>query len=189
MSFKTEKFVITPKPEVLRCATHDSTYSPGGQCYYCRTSPEKQKADAKRDKEAVAAAKRRIKDRSAFTEPDDIPFMEPHKDITANRHGGNQFSAEANPDESAKSRDMRLIYDAFVQVGAGGAIAEDVYLNLGLLPQTGSARCSDLKRLGKLVGTGRRGRTGTGSPAEILVADIYAEILTTEPVLADVEEL
>jgi hypothetical protein len=33
MSYKAE----TPAPEVLRCATHDSTYSPGSSCYFCRT--------------------------------------------------------------------------------------------------------------------------------------------------------
>jgi hypothetical protein len=115
---------------------------------------------------------------------------DPHQDITEKKHGGNPFSRAANPERERKQRDMQALYDYFVRQGTKGCICEVAYLALGLLAQTGSGRCSDLKRTGKIVGTGRRGRTQTGHGAEILVADIYYEALaSTEPVLADVEEL
>ncbi len=103
-----------------------------------------------------------------------------HADITQKRHRGNGFSNAANPVDSAKSKDMAAIYQAFVERGPAGDISENVYLALGYPPQTGSARCSDLKRQGKLVplkdkyGKAMRGETRTRNAAAILVADIFA---------------
>ncbi len=103
-----------------------------------------------------------------------------HADVTRKRHRGNRFSDAANPLDSAKSKDMAAIHGEFVKRGPSGAISEDVYLALGYPPQTGSARCSDLKRQGKLVplkdkyGKAMKGKTKTGSAAAILVADIFA---------------
>jgi hypothetical protein len=80
--------------------------------------------------------------------PDATPAPEPHTDITENKHGGNPFSRAANPDRSAKQRDMRALYEHFVRAGEAGCTCEAAYLAVGLIPQTGSGRCSDLKRAG-----------------------------------------
>jgi hypothetical protein len=120
----------------------------------------------------------------------DLPAP-PHDDITKNKHKGNAFSRAANPTQSRKARDMQALYEYFLGMGPGGCTCEAAYLAVGLIAQTGSGRCSDLKRVGKIVGTGRKGTTRTGSSAEILVADVYAPetVSSPEPVMADVEEL
>lgn len=98
----------------------------------------------------------------------------PAPDITAKKHGGNKFSEKANPRSSKKLDDINKLYQWWTERGAAGAIAEEGYQACGLLTQTGSARCSDMKKTGLLVDTGRVGKTQTGSPAAVLVADTYA---------------
>jgi len=74
---------------------------------------------------------------------------------------------------------MAAIYGEFVKRERPGPSAK-MYLALGYPPQTGSARCSDLKRSGKLVplkdkyGKTMKGETRTVNAAAILVADIFA---------------
>jgi hypothetical protein len=99
----------------------------------------------------------------------------PHTDITEKKHKGNAFSRAANPTDEDKLRDMAAMFDYIFGTGVTGCTCEAAYLAVGLIPQTGSGRCSDLKRLGKIVGTGRRGRTRTGRSAEILIAVVFAE--------------
>jgi hypothetical protein len=120
-----------------------------------------------------------------------LPMPDAHPDITSKKSKGNKFSAAANPAQSRKARDMQALYEYFLGMGPGGCTCEAAYLAIGLIAQTGSGRCSDLKRVGKIVGTGRKGTTRTGSSAEILVADLYAPeaAASSEPVMADVEEL
>lgn len=116
--------------------------------------------------------------------PKPVPVvMQPHRDITARRHKGNQFSVGANPTAQKKSDDMETIYQGFIARGEEGAVREDVYLSLGFDSNTGSARCSDLKHAGRIVpvwnpdGSHKKGRTkgGHGSPAGIMCADIYGK--------------
>jgi len=95
-------------------------------------------------------------------------------DITENRHGGNAFSVRANLDTAPRKENQRdRIYKAFVAAGPQGNIAERVYQSLGITPQTGSARCSELKRDGRLLRTKREADTATGSAAQVLVADVF----------------
>src|SRR5216683_5740177 len=122
------KPMFAPYGNSMMCLLHESTFAKGGKgCYYCLKN-KPQSPEEKFDRE-----------------------FRPHTDITAGKHRGNGHSAAANPPDSAKAHDMRKIYEAFCAAGSGGSIAEDIYLPLGFLPQTGSARCSDLKRQGKLV--------------------------------------
>jgi len=96
-------------------------------------------------------------------------------DITKNFHKGNEFSVRANQDAAPKKKALRAqIYQAFVAAGPQGNTAEAVYQTLGIRAQTGSARCSELKRDGQLLRTSREGKTASGSWAQVLVADIYA---------------
>lgn len=99
----------------------------------------------------------------------------PHANITGNRSRNNSFSLEAMPSQDRKSALMSTVYDAFVQIGPGGATREEAYVPLGIRTQTGHPICSELIRIGKLIRTGRRGLSRLGRPAEILVADVYAE--------------
>jgi hypothetical protein len=123
----------------------------------------------------------------------DIPF-EPHEDITASHHHGNQFSKASNPTRKKKSGDMEKIYQEYIRRGPSGAIREDVYLSLGFSSQTGSARCSDLAKDGRILpvyaanGKRLRGRTLTNSPAGIECADIYAKARPHPVPMPDLEE-
>jgi hypothetical protein len=95
-------------------------------------------------------------------------------DITKNFHGGNPFSVRANRDthprkQAAKDR----IHDGFIATGPAGKIAEAIYRPLGICDNTGTARCSELKRDGRLLGTSREALSSTGSAAQVLVADCY----------------
>jgi hypothetical protein len=100
----------------------------------------------------------------------------PHENITGHRSRDNEFSLEAAPSQAAKSALMIDVYQAFVVIGPAGATREAAYVPLGIRTQTGHPICSELIRIGKLIRTGRRGLSRLGRPAEILVADVYAEV-------------
>ncbi len=97
----------------------------------------------------------------------------PHSNITGNRSRNNSFSLDAMPSQERKSALMVDVYNAFVEIGTAGATREEAYVPLGIRTQTGHPICSELLRTGKLIRTGRRGRSRLGRPAEILVADIH----------------
>src|SRR5262245_66132246 len=93
-----------------------------------------------------------------------------YNDICANRHKGNERSQDANRDTAPrKLRARERLLQAWEAYGAEGTIAEVVGDVLGMRHQTCSARCSELKRDGLLVRTGRTARTSSGSLADVLV--------------------
>lgn len=184
MTFKTEKFVDSPKPEVLRCPIHDSTYSPGSSCYYCRTSPEKQKVDAERDKTSVAAAKRRVKDRSAFTEPDDIPFME---ERPAARTHDPATSKEADRRVDKNER-RRVVEEVFRDAYPKDLANEEVAQILGVKDGSVSPRVTELRRdFRALQKTSRRYTSEDGGSQQCHVWVPLEE--REEPTLPNPEEL
>lgn len=86
----------------------------------------------------------------------------------------NPFSLEAMPSKERKKSLMSQIYQAFLAIGPAGATREEAYVPLGVRTQTGHPICSELIREGKLIRTGRAGKSRLGKAAEILVADVYA---------------
>jgi hypothetical protein len=109
---------------------------------------------------------------------DDIKNLAPDisDDITKNNHKGNVFSAKAHKKSAARRAGAYVrIYQYYVQIGAKGCTCDEAGEALGLNGRTSSARCSELKRDGKLHGTGKAGRSESGDPhgGEILIADIY----------------
>jgi hypothetical protein len=109
---------------------------------------------------------------------DDIKDFAPDisEDITKNKHKGNEFSAKAHKKSAARRAGAYVrIYQYYVQIGAKGCTCDEAGEALGLNGRTSSARCSELKRDGKLHGTGKAGRSESGDPhgGEILIADIY----------------
>lgn len=91
-------------------------------------------------------------------------------DITANRHGGNERSNEAKErSESSAEIDRRRILAAIQAEGVNGLCCDEIEQILNLSHQSCSARCSELKKKGKVRARGYR-LTRTGSKADVLVA-------------------
>lgn len=90
-------------------------------------------------------------------------------DICRNRHGGNPESEVANQ-QTNKQRDSRMVMDALFQAGGLGMTCDELEVELGMSHQTCSARCSELKRDGKVLTTTRRRETRAGCPARVLMA-------------------
>lgn len=87
-------------------------------------------------------------------------------DITANFHHGAPESVAANPSESHKLRLQAQILDA-IRDSPDGMTCDELEQRLDLPHQTCSARCSELKRDGRVIKSGTR-KTRTGSSAAVL---------------------
>jgi len=91
-------------------------------------------------------------------------------DVCSNRHGGNENSLEARKRTNAEQDRRRIL--AYIQSqGAEGATADQISLALGIIMNTVSGRCTELKAAG-LVDTAGKRPTRTGSPASVLVATV-----------------
>lgn len=87
------------------------------------------------------------------------------RDITGNRHGGNEFSQAAHDSiRPTKAEGRRRVKAAIRELGA--ATSDDVTATYGLPHQTTSARFSELKADREIVQVGRR-RTRTGHWAAV----------------------
>lgn len=87
-------------------------------------------------------------------------------DITANYHGGNELSVEANKKaQPAKERDRGKIVDLLMHEPTG-MTCDEIEVRLNLKHQTASARLTELKRDGLVFVWGRR-KTPTGSFAGV----------------------
>lgn len=62
------------------------------------------------------------------------------------------------------------VYNRIVESGEEGATCDELQEALGLLPQTCSARCNDLKKAKLIVDSGKRRPTKTGRSAMVYVA-------------------
>ncbi len=93
-------------------------------------------------------------------------------DICENRHQGNQCSIEAHERvEPSKATLHKMILEYVSQVS--GATTEEIAKGLSIRYTTASARCSELKRSGMLVASGRKRLTSSGSTAAVLtIGDI-----------------
>jgi len=89
-------------------------------------------------------------------------------DITRNYHGGNPQSVEANK-RTRKSQDRARVLQHIWSCGRSGCTCYEAEIALGMRHQTCSARFSDLKNDGVIIGTGQTRPTDTGSPAEVCV--------------------
>lgn len=102
--------------------------------------------------------------------------MHDDTDICAGNHHGNARSREAHTRIRRHKSNLReRIYNEALERGEHGDIAENLYRPLGICDNTGTARCSELKRDGLLVVSGRVALTASGSNADVLVADIFIQ--------------
>lgn len=88
-------------------------------------------------------------------------------DITANYHGGNQFSHEAfesTPEERRRHDRLRIL--SFLRA-TGSATCDEAEVALDMTHQTCSARFSDLKKAGQLEPTGDKRVTRSGRNAGV----------------------
>jgi hypothetical protein len=93
-------------------------------------------------------------------------------DITRNYHGGNPQSEQANK-RTRKTVDRARVYQFVWSNNLYGATCYETEQATGMRHQTCSARFSDLKKDGIIIGTGRTRLTDTQSPAEVCVATIH----------------
>jgi predicted transcriptional regulator len=98
-------------------------------------------------------------------------------DICANKHGGNQESAEAYLSTPAAERQaMRdRIMRYAMRRGRAGITIDEISSKAGLAPNCVSGRISELKRDGLLVATSERRNTRLGRAARVLVAKDFAK--------------
>jgi len=89
-------------------------------------------------------------------------------DITWNYHGGNPQSIEANQ-RTRKHQDRARVLMHIYSCWPRGCTCYEAEQALGMRHQTCSARFSDLKNDGVIIGTGQTRSTDTGSPAEVYV--------------------
>lgn len=91
-------------------------------------------------------------------------------DICEAKHGGNAASTEAHRDNAENAEAQRRRILALVQAaGVDGMTCDELEQALGLAHQSCSARCSELKKAGRVRERGYR-PTRTGSRAGVLVA-------------------
>lgn len=89
-------------------------------------------------------------------------------DITSRYHKGNKNSIEAG--ESIDKASMRREIMGYITAcGPGGATCEEIEFALNMRHQTASARCTELKALGRVEVIGTR-LTTSGRSASVLVA-------------------
>ncbi len=89
-------------------------------------------------------------------------------DICANNHGDHPNSVEARSNTNAEA-DRKRVLAAIQASGVEGKICDELEQELGMSHQSCSARCSELKKRGKVRARGWR-PTRTGSKADVLVA-------------------
>jgi len=102
-----------------------------------------------------------------------------HDDITRNYHGGNKQSEEANR-RTRKHKDRARVVMHIWSCGTYGCTCYEAEQALGMRHQTCSARFSDLKNDGVIIGTGQTRPTDTGSPAEVYILFKQLERAATE---------
>lgn len=89
-------------------------------------------------------------------------------DITAGNHGGNEYSREAhNSILGSKEAVRTMVLTHIRQQGTTGATADEVEKVLGMLPQSVSARFTELKALGQIKPTGDKRKTRSGRNAGV----------------------
>ena len=89
-------------------------------------------------------------------------------DICSNKHQDNPCSIDAHKAvESSKEILKRQIVTYVTE--ARGATTEEISRAIGIRYTTASARCSELKRSGVLVESGRKRLTSSGVPAAVLI--------------------
>jgi len=89
-------------------------------------------------------------------------------DITINRHQGSETSRLADV-RANKSRDRELIYGYLKAAGNYGHTLDEISVLLDRPCNCISGRFSELKKAGRIVASGLRRTTRTGSPAAIYV--------------------
>jgi len=90
-------------------------------------------------------------------------------DICRANHGGNEASEAAHEDNIPNAEAQRRTILALIQAaGAQGLTCDEIEVSTGLPHQSASARCSELKKAGKVRERGWR-QTRRGSKAGVLV--------------------
>lgn len=91
-------------------------------------------------------------------------------DITKNYHGGNELSAEAESStpRSVREKQRNLILQHVTACGENGSTCDEAEIVLAMPHQTCSARCSELKRDGLVVESGKTRPTRQGKKAAVL---------------------
>jgi hypothetical protein len=87
-------------------------------------------------------------------------------DITANYHGGNEFSVWANPPEHVKQRHRWIVFHCLKALG-GVATCDEIIVHLDWGHQSVSPRWTELKQMGWIIETGDRRLTRTGRSAAL----------------------
>lgn len=91
-------------------------------------------------------------------------------DITAGKHGGDPFSTEAHTSIISSKEQVRAkVYGYIERQGIQGATADEVEEALDMLPQSVSARFTELKALSKIELIGKR-KTRSGRNAGVWAA-------------------
>jgi len=90
-------------------------------------------------------------------------------DICKNKHGGNEFSKAANPNQVFKSEMRHRIFEYIKSCEDFGATSQEISEALGIEINRVSGRCSELKKLEKVIAYGSR-LNKSGKAAAVLVA-------------------
>lgn len=89
------------------------------------------------------------------------------QDITAAKHHGNKYSAEANKSLTSNKQRLRLLVLSHIKAqGSYGATCDEAAGSLGMLAQSCSARFTELKALDLIKEIGKR-KTRSGRNAGV----------------------
>lgn len=97
--------------------------------------------------------------------------MDTAVDVTENYHGGNLNSVEAHESVKSVKRKLRALVIGYVKMqGLRGATSDEVEVALGMTHQSISARMTEAKADGQIVGNGLRRPTRSGRNAAVYIA-------------------
>jgi len=101
---------------------------------------------------------------------DDFPKRNDFKDITANRHGGNPESQEANVSIAKNKEAVRMeVFEWAKKQGSKGITADETAAHFNCTHNHVAPRIAELKAMKVLVRSGERRKTRTGRMAAVLV--------------------
>jgi hypothetical protein len=87
---------------------------------------------------------------------------------------GSDTSMEAAASVMHCAEAMRVrVYEFVLTRPVAGATCDEIQVKLGMIPQTASARCTELKQLGLLFDSGFRRNTRHKRPAAVLMANEF----------------
>ena len=95
---------------------------------------------------------------------------EVNHDITANFHGGDDYSAAAQESSSSEDRSrQRRLVEGWITT-RGDATCDEVEVGTGMSHQSCSVPIAELRAAGRLIDTGHRRPTRTGRSARVHAA-------------------